>query len=669
MRQAVRLFWRTRRFEILAGIALSVVYTAGAMAAAMGLQLMLAAGCGDTSCLTVDWVNLNNAIGPPLLFGASLLPLAFGLLFGPAVVGGELERGTALLAWSLTENRIRWLLWRATPPLVVVGLLLIGPALAADRLEGASSFQFDPARSFLDFGARGPLLVVRGIAVCAIGIGAGAYLGRTLPAVLLTAGLAFALLVVGAQVRADWVPRTEVPRELVQGGQGESPLDIGEGFRLPDGRLLTYDESAPLRPPQAQLVDSPGYTAWLATSGWQRVFIGIRGTELATVELREGLATTALALLGLTTAGVLVRRRRPVTGLSRPIDARRGVDARDSAGTMTSSPGWRRSGAWLTWRMTARVSRPELVGAIVAAAIVTGATGVVLLLLNADRVTGQCLTSDCIGPSGADFNALENSLGDWLFPILGALPFVTGALVGAPLLAREFETGTGRLAWALRGDRTGWLLWRLVPAALSAALLVIPVALLSSRLPEAILRLDPNGFYYYAIRGATLVFRALAMLGIGVLAGAITRRIVPALVASAVAGLVLYTALDAALNMPVWVAPVAVPVNAADAGFLQTGNTLVAPDGSWHDPAEVALSIGVPLYRKTGPDTLDIAPFQSDPTYRAWVAAHGYQQAYVGVPGEDYTVVVLHEGVALVVLGLGAVAAAANVLRRSRLDA
>ena len=670
MRQAVRLFWRTSRFEILVGVALAVAYSAAALGVTLRLQSMLAAGCGDTSCVTVDWVDLNNSLGTPLLFGASLLPLAIGLLFGPAIIGRELESGTAVFSWTLTEDRTPWLLWRAAPPLVLVALLLVGPTIAADRLEGASQFQFDPARSFMDFGARGPLLVTRGLLVCAIGLAAGAYLGRVLPALLLTAGVAFVLLAVGAQVRADWVPRTEVPRDLIQGGEGESPLDIGEGFHLPDGRLLTYGESAPLRPPQAQLVDSPGYTTWLATSGWQRVFIGIRGTELAEVELREGLATAALALAALIAAAAMVRRRRPLPGLALAAEVGRAVSAPSAVRAGRSPPRWRRSGPWLTWRMTIRVSRPELVGAVVAAAVVTAATGGVLVLLHGDRVAGQCLTSDCSGPSGAAFAALDNSLSDWLYPLLGGLPFAVGVLLGAPLVGREFETGTERLAWALRADRTSWLLWRLAPVVPLTALLLVPVAVVSYPLPELTLRLDPSGFYQdFAIRGATLVFRGWAMLGIGVLAGAMTRRIVPALVVSAVAGLVLYTALDVALNIPVWVAPVAVPNDAAGVGFLQTGNTLVAPDGSWHDPAQLALSIGVPLLRQTGPEATDFAPFQSDPTYRAWLVAHDYQEAIVGVPGEDYNVVVLHEGVALITLGLGAIAVAAVLLRRSRLEA
>ncbi|MFI5261528.1 MAG: hypothetical protein ACHQZR_03095 [Candidatus Limnocylindrales bacterium] len=667
MRQAVRLFWRTSRFEILAGIVLSMAFTAGALLVTARLQTMFAAGCGDTSCLTVEWINLNNSVGTPLLFGASLLPLAIGLLFGPAVVGGELERGTALFAWSLIADRSRWLLWRAAPPLVLVALLLIGPALAADRLEGASQFQFDPNTSFMDFGARGPLLVMRGVLVCVIGLAAGAYLGRTLPALLLTAGIAFVLLAVGAQVRTDWVPRSEVPRDLIQGGQGESPLDIGEGFRLPDGRLLTYDESAPLRPAQAQLVDSPGYTAWLATSGWQRVFIGIRGTELAAVELREGLASAALAVVALFAAAALVRRRRPLPGLAVVAEVGRGISVPSPARAARSQPRWRRSGAWLTWRMATRVGRPEIVGALVAAAMVTTATVGVIMLLHADRVAGECLTSDCIGPSGAAFNALSGSLGDWLYPLLGGLPFLVGALLGVPLVAREFETGTGRLAWALRADRTGWLLWRLAPLVPLTVLVLVPAAVASTSLPEAILRLEPSGFYGdYAIRGGTLLARAFAMLGIGVLAGAMTRRIVPALVVSAVAGLLLYTALDGALNVPLWVAPVALPSEAAGVGFLQTGNTLLAPDGSWHDPVEVALSIDVPLLRKTGPGPTDYTPFQSDPTYRAWIAAHDYQEAVLGLPATDYTVVVMREAAALIALGAGAVTAAAVVIRRCR---
>ena len=47
-----------------------------------------------------------------------------------------------------------------------------------------------------------------------------------------------------------------------------------------------------------------------------------------------------------------------------------------------------------------------------------------------------------------------------------ALPVLIGAFVGAPVLARELETGTYRYAWTQGFGRWRWTLGKLVPLAI-----------------------------------------------------------------------------------------------------------------------------------------------------------------------------------------------------------
>jgi hypothetical protein len=71
--------------------------------------------------------------------------------------------------------------------------------------------------------------------------------------------------------------------------------------------------------------------------------------------------------------------------------------------------------------------------------------------------------------------AFATRYGPILEPVsaLGALlPVVLGVLVGGPLLAREFEQGTHRLAWTQSVTRGRWLAARL---ALAAGLVAVPV--------------------------------------------------------------------------------------------------------------------------------------------------------------------------------------------------
>src|SRR5205807_5987504 len=53
--------------------------------------------------------------------------------------------------------------------------------------------------------------------------------------------------------------------------------------------------------------------------------------------------------------------------------------------------------------------------------------------------------------------------------VLQAVPALIGAFVGAPVLARELETGTFRYAWTQGFGRWRWTLAKLVPLAVAVA--------------------------------------------------------------------------------------------------------------------------------------------------------------------------------------------------------
>ena len=64
-------------------------------------------------------------------------------------------------------------------------------------------------------------------------------------------------------------------------------------------------------------------------------------------------------------------------------------------------------------------------------------------------------------PSSAAYGFLSNGI------ILQALPVLIGAFIGAPLLAREMETGTFRYAWTQGFGRWRWALAKLVSLAVA----------------------------------------------------------------------------------------------------------------------------------------------------------------------------------------------------------
>jgi hypothetical protein len=137
---------------------------------------------------------------------------------------------------------------------------------------------------------------------------------------------------------------------------------------------------------------------------------------------------------------------------------------------------------------------------------------------------------------------------------LQAVPALIGAFVGAPVLARELETGTFRYAWTQGFGRWRWTLAKLVALAVAVTAAAGAISVLISwyyqpylatgnqalNLPE----FSPFHLTLFDLRGVAFAAWTLAAFAIGVLAGTLIRRVVAAIVATLAAytGLALVTA-------------------------------------------------------------------------------------------------------------------------------
>ena len=72
--------------------------------------------------------------------------------------------------------------------------------------------------------------------------------------------------------------------------------------------------------------------------------------------------------------------------------------------------------------------------------------------------------------------------------MLQAVPLLLGAFVGAPVLARELETGTFRYAWTQAFGRWRWTLAKLVPLAVALAAVAGVFSLVFELVLPAVLR-------------------------------------------------------------------------------------------------------------------------------------------------------------------------------------
>jgi hypothetical protein len=192
--------------------------------------------------------------------------------------------------------------------------------------------------------------------------------------------------------------------------------------------------------------------------------------------------------------------------------------------------------AWLTWRQ----HRGHVVA--MAALLVALAAAVLGTNLPIRAAYHRDTLSECLPPTsraGCDI-IVRHFLGQfdgWVTALRGlaVLPALAGVFVGAPLLARELEHGTHRFAWTQGVTRRRWLLSKtaLLSAATVCAAAAASALVMWWRSPFDTLdgRMSPSGF---DVEGVVVPAYALFALAVGVLAGLLFRRTVPAMTATLV---------------------------------------------------------------------------------------------------------------------------------------
>src|SRR6202050_5671823 len=203
---------------------------------------------------------------------------------------------------------------------------------------------------------------------------------------------------------------------------------------------------------------------------------------------------------------------------------------------------------WLTWRQfrTQAIVAASVLAAIAIALIVTGITlrghykdaG-----LPADHVHHDCaqLANNFLDQFRNGAIGHYSSVFYLGIVVLYLVPALIGLFWGAPLLAREFETGTVRLAWNQSVSRNRWLWVKVgfvgLTAMATVGLLSLLITWWSSPIdralsyagPSAVIgvnRLDPALF---GARDITPIGYAAFAVVLGVVIGVLIRRTVPAM--------------------------------------------------------------------------------------------------------------------------------------------
>jgi hypothetical protein len=184
---------------------------------------------------------------------------------------------------------------------------------------------------------------------------------------------------------------------------------------------------------------------------------------------------------------------------------------------------------WVTWRQY------RYQGALAAALFAALAVLLLISGLHAALVWHSALTSctkdaTCAGLAGSPLS-LANPTVAALVVCTSAVPLLPGLFWGAPMVANELETGTNQFAWTQSITRRRWLAvrtgWLLLAAAVLAGAVSALVTWWSG--PDNALQADAFQVNRFDITAIVPVGYAIFAMALGICAGTLLRRTLPAL--------------------------------------------------------------------------------------------------------------------------------------------
>jgi hypothetical protein len=302
--------------------------------------------------------------------------------------------------------------------------------------------------------------------------------------------------------------------------------------------------------------------------------------------------------------------------------------------------------------VTLKQHRFEVATATVAALAVTAWTVLTLVQLHAVSVPAACFgllradgevaSGDCASPLHAwlaILNGAEDLLqGSGVVPVsvMGILPFAVGLLGGVPIVSRELEARTAQTAWSLDGSRARWLGRQILPIGIVLGIAMASTAIATNALQEQRAIGGYPAYLDLGLHGALAMLRAFGAFGIGLLAGALLGRSLPAFIFGSALSFAILFGAGQVRDRWLEAMPATVVVEASSApgefelipGSITTGWGWWGPDHrllTWAEARAIATAAGVPP-ATTGDE--------EDGAATSWLQEHGYQAVQVGVTEE-----------------------------------
>jgi hypothetical protein len=300
-------------------------------------------------------------------------------------------------------------------------------------------------------------------------------------------------------------------------------------------------------------------------------------------------------------------------------------------------------------RLTYRINRFEIRAILIATILSVVVSALVISWIRSSGYAA-CIQTD--GPPAATCFELQD-IGSWATRIarlsmnLAAFfPLLAGLLLGGPLVARELDKGTARLAWSLGPSRRRWYLQRVLPILVVVGLTAMTIGIVAEQLtalfaPGIDLTRSFVGFHE---RGVLIATGALLVASLAVAVGSVIGRQIPTILLALILGGVSLLAI-AEVDQKI-LANETVRLTGDD----QYTNDLVVGEGRFELPDGRLVTFD------------ELAVF--DPK----VLEEGFDYPYVqyGIPRERYREIETREAVAQVVFAVIFLGAGALVVARRR---
>jgi ABC-2 family transporter protein len=266
------LVWRQHRMQL--AIAIVIAVALGGVIVVTGRQVddfvtsnrlnsCVAGIGGDTQCqfaLNRFYARFTNY--PEYAPYASFLAVLFAALVGAPLVAREVEQGTHRLIWSQSVSRTRWFFAKLWPLVAVATVLGAVQGLAFLWWWGRFDLLERPRLQVWYFDVQGVAPIGYAVFALALGVAAGAFVQRTIAAMVIAAGAFAALrLLVASVVREHYTaPKTET-RAFFDSAEARDGWIVVQEVRDRDGREVKVLNCDTLSPEECQ--QSLGISAYI----------------------------------------------------------------------------------------------------------------------------------------------------------------------------------------------------------------------------------------------------------------------------------------------------------------------------------------------------------------------------------------------------------------------